>query len=212
MASSILHASRVTCAAHSFVAPTLHQRIATASLPAQHKWVKQALRTWPAKRSAPTLSVMTKAGEDKPSFTQIPKAKTDEEAVTGALALAHDCEAAYGQAAEKVKDPELKKALEKFTGQATSQADQWRGLLNPPPDKETGFSSALNAGKVKLANLAGDSAIVKAIFNNSNDSLTAFREVSKREDFSKQTRQVASKLVPQAEEQLQFFEKWQAAN
>ena len=69
----------------------------------------------------------------------------------------------------------------------------------------------MTAGKVKLANLGGDGAIVKAIFNNSNDSLTAFSAVSKREDFSKQTRQVALKLVPQAEEQLKFFEKWQAA-
>ena len=62
-----------------------------------------------------------------PVLTQIPKAKTDEEAVKGALELAHDCEAAYGQAATKASDSELKKALEKFAGQASSQADQWRG-------------------------------------------------------------------------------------
>lgn len=62
-----------------------------------------------------------------PSFTQVPKAKTEEEAITGALALAHDCQAAYGEAAKKAEDAELKKNLEKFAGQASSQIDQWRG-------------------------------------------------------------------------------------
>ena len=85
------------------------------------------------------------------------------------------------------------------------------GLLNPPPEKETGFSTALNAGKVKLANLAGDKAIVKAIFNNSNDSFTAYNEVSKRSDFSSSTTKLAAKLAPEAEEARTFFEKWQAA-
>lgn len=61
------------------------------------------------------------------SFTQVPKAKTDDEAVKGALALAYDCEAAYGQAAKKASDPELKQALEKFVSQASSQVEQWRG-------------------------------------------------------------------------------------
>lgn len=67
------------------------------------------------------------------SFTTVPKAKTDEEAVTGALALAHDCAAAYGQAASKAKDPELKQALEKFASQAEGQIDQWRGALFGKP-------------------------------------------------------------------------------
>ncbi len=61
------------------------------------------------------------------SLTTVPKAKTDEEAATGALALAHDCQAAYSQAAEKAKDPELKQALEKFASQSAGQIDQWRG-------------------------------------------------------------------------------------
>ena len=43
------------------------------------------------------------------------------------MALAHDCEAAYSQAAKKVEDPKLKQALEKFASQASSQSDQWRG-------------------------------------------------------------------------------------
>ena len=62
-----------------------------------------------------------------PVLTQIPKSKTNEEAVTGLLQLAHDCHAAYGQAAEKAKDAELKQALTKFASQADTQADQWRG-------------------------------------------------------------------------------------
>ncbi|KAK9827433.1 hypothetical protein WJX74_001827 [Apatococcus lobatus] len=154
---------------------------------------------------------MTKAGDQPQSFTTVPKAKTDEEAVTGALALAHDCAAAYGQAAGKAQDPELKQALEKFASQAEGQVDQWRGLLNPPPDKETGISTALNAGKVKLAQIAGDKAIVKAIYNNSNDSYTAYSEVSKRSDFSSSTTGLAKKLTPEAEAARSFFDKWQAA-
>ena len=47
--------------------------------------------------------------------------------MTGALALAHDCQAAYSQAAAKASDPELKQALEKFASQADGQIDQLRG-------------------------------------------------------------------------------------
>ena len=62
-----------------------------------------------------------------PALTQIPKSKTNEEAVTGLLQLAHDCSAAYGQAAEKASDAELKQAMQKFAGQADSHIKQWRG-------------------------------------------------------------------------------------
>ena len=63
-----------------------------------------------------------------PALTQVPNSKTDEEAVTGLLQLAHDCSAAYGTAAEKANDAELKKALQKFAKQADSHIDQWRGM------------------------------------------------------------------------------------
>ena len=86
------------------------------------------------------------------------------------------------------------------------------GLLNPPPEKETGISTAMNAGKVKFAQIAGDKAIVTAIFNNANDSYTAYSEVSKRSDFSSKTTSLAKKLAPEAEEARSFFEKWQAAH
>ena len=87
----------------------------------------------------------------------------------------------------------------------------YAGLLNPPPDKESGISASINTFKVKAANLAGDKAIVKAIFNNSNDSATAYREVSKRDDFSTQTIKLAARLLPEAEEQLEFLQNWQNA-
>lgn len=61
-----------------------------------------------------------------PVLTQIPKSKTNEEAVTGLLALAHDCHAAYGAGAEKASDAELKQALQKFAKQADSHIEQWR--------------------------------------------------------------------------------------
>ena len=61
-----------------------------------------------------------------PALTQIPKSKTNEEAVTGLLALAHDCHAAYGAGAEKASDPELKQALQKYAKQADSHIEQWR--------------------------------------------------------------------------------------
>ena len=62
-----------------------------------------------------------------PALTQIPKSKTNEEAITGLLQLAHDCSAAYGQAAEKGSDAEFKQAMQKFAGQADSHIKQWRG-------------------------------------------------------------------------------------
>ena len=98
-----------------------------------------------------------------------------------------------------------------FPETATDLVTCGTGLLNPPPEKETGISTALNAGKVKFAQIAGDKAIVKAIYNNTNDSYTAFSEVSKRSDFSSSTTGVAKKLAPEAEAARTFLDKWQAA-
>ncbi|KAL0047593.1 hypothetical protein WJX82_007368 [Trebouxia sp. C0006] len=143
-----------------------------------------------------------------PALTQIPKSKTNEEAVTGLLQLAHDCSAAYGQAAEKGSDAEFKQAMQKFAGQADSHIKQWRGLLNPPPEKETTISTSINSAKVKLANLGGDKGIVAAIFNNANDSATAYEAISQRSEFPKQTTSLAAKLLPEAQEQRAFLEKF----
>ena len=82
------------------------------------------------------------------------------------------------------------------------------GLLNPPPEKETPISTSANSSKVKLANLAGDKAIVAVILNNSNDSVAAYEAISKRSEFPKQTTSLAAKLIPEAQEQLSFLEKF----
>lgn len=124
------------------------------------------------------------------------------------LQLAHDCHAAYGQAAEKVSDADLKQGLKKFASQADSQIDQWRALSDAPPEKETTISTSANANKVKLGSLAGDKAIVAVIFNNSNDSVAALEAISKRSEFPKQTTSLAAKLLPEAEEQRAFLKKF----
>lgn len=82
------------------------------------------------------------------------------------------------------------------------------GLLDSPPEKETTISTSANANKVKLANLAGDKAIVAVILNNSNDSVAAFDAISKRSEFPKQTTSLAAKLLPEAQEQRSFLEKF----
>ena len=61
---------------------------------------------------------------------------------------------------------------------------------------------------MKLANLAGDKGIVAAIFNNSNDSATAYEAISKRNEFPKKTTSLAAKLLPEAQEQRAFLEKF----
>ena len=61
---------------------------------------------------------------------------------------------------------------------------------------------------MKLANLGGDKGIVAAIFNNSNDSATAYEAISKRNEFPKKTTSLAAKLLPEAQEQRAFLEKF----
>ena len=82
------------------------------------------------------------------------------------------------------------------------------GLLSSPPEKETTISTSANANKVKLANLAGDKAIVAVILNNSNDSVAANEAISQRSEFPKETTSLAKKLLPQAQEQRAFLEKF----
>lgn len=51
-------------------------------------------------------------------------------------------------------------------------------------------------------------AIATAIFNNSNDSFTAFSGIAERSEFSDKTKKLASKLIPEAKSQRTFLEEW----
>ena len=134
----------------------------------------------------------------------MPKPKEEHEVIARALALEHDCTAAYSEAAPKASDQQLKEHFSRFAADCARHVDQWKARLEQVPDKESGISKPLNKvppsvqhtpgcpehvhllpqqrcvleqGKVKLAGLIGDKALVKAVQNNADDSSSAYQGV-----------------------------------
>lgn len=74
----------------------------------------------------------------------MPKPKEEHEVIARALALEHDCTAAYSEAAPKASDQQLKEHFSSFAADCARHVDQWKARLEQVPDKESGISKPLN--------------------------------------------------------------------
>ena len=93
------------------------------------------------------------------------KPQEEHKVIERALALEHDCQAAYTEAAEKASDAELSKHLTAFAADCGRHIEQWRAQLEHTPEKETSFSKPLNqaCAAEQHAQLAGSVCMPDAV-------------------------------------------------
>ena len=100
-----------------------------------------------------------------------------EKLVTDFIKLEHDAIAAYDATIAKLDDPSYKTKIEEFKMDHLRHLDDLRGLarecgVEAPQSGDA--KELLTTGKIHLANLMGDAAILKAMSTNESDTVKAY--------------------------------------
>ena len=109
------------------------------------------------------------------------------------IMLDYDAIAAYEAAIERLDDTGIKKALSSFRDDhvrhTQNLAPFLRDLGEPVPDAGDA-KEMLTTGKVKMASLAGDKAVLKAMRTNEDDTNTAYARAVEHADATPSMREV----------------------
>ena len=109
------------------------------------------------------------------------------------IMLDYDAIAAYEAAIERLEDAGFKKALSSFRDDHARHTQNLAPFLRElgEPVPEAGDAKAmLTTGKVKMASLAGDKAILQAMRTNEDDTNTAYARAADHVDATPPMREV----------------------
>lgn len=98
------------------------------------------------------------------------------------LNLEHDALAAYDETVQKLENKDAAAKVEEFRQDHLQHIDALQKIAETfdlwPEDAEGTMKSFLTTGKIALAKLVGDQAILKAMSTNENDTLTAYERAA----------------------------------
>lgn len=113
--------------------------------------------------------------------------------VENLVGLEHDAIAAYDETIERLEDPAAKTKIAEFRDdhlrhlQQLSELARADGIDTPT---EGGMKQMLTTGKVMMAGMMGDGAILKAMASNENDTVTAYERASGHVDAPEAARRI----------------------
>jgi len=108
-----------------------------------------------------------------------------EKLVTNLLYLEHDAIAAYDSCIERLNDKTLSAKVAEFKQdhlQHVATLTEMARELGIEAPTEGDMKQMLTTGKIALADLMGDSAILKAMKTNEDDTVTAYERASRHQD------------------------------
>lgn len=114
-----------------------------------------------------------------------------EKLLENCLLLEHDAIAAYDAVIERLDDPSHRTKIESFKADHLKHLEKLRGFaedMGVTPPGEGDMKELLTTGKVKMASLAGDGAILKAMSTNEADTVTAYESAAQNPDLPQQMR------------------------
>jgi rubrerythrin len=98
------------------------------------------------------------------------------------LLLEHDAIAAYEQTIERLSNPSYKQTVAEFKADHDRHVRELTQLavdIGATPHREGDAKQFLTTGKVALASIMGDSAILKAMRSNEEDTVTAYERATR---------------------------------
>ena len=116
--------------------------------------------------------------------TTVGTESTYEKIVTNLLILEHDAIAAYDSTIEKLDDAGKKAKIAEFRADHASHVEELRRLattLGIEAPAEGDMKQSLTTGKIALANLMGDGAILKAMSTNEIETKMAYDQAAKND-------------------------------
>jgi rubrerythrin len=107
------------------------------------------------------------------------------------ITLDYDAVEAYRAAIDRLEQANYKQTLSEFLADhvrhTTELSAVVRGLGGTPPEGP-GAKSLMTKGKVAMANIAGESAILRAMLSNEGDTNTAYERASKHDNLPENAR------------------------
>ncbi len=117
--------------------------------------------------------------------TMVGKEGSIEKLVKDLLYLEHDAIAAYDSCIERLDDQTLSAKISEFKQDHLQHVDVLNEMareLGIDAPVEGDMKQMLTTGKVALADLLGDKAVIKAMKTNEDDTVTAYDRASRHED------------------------------
>jgi rubrerythrin len=117
--------------------------------------------------------------------TMVGKEGSIEKLVKDLLYLEHDAIAAYDSCIERLDDQMLSAKISEFKQdhlQHVEVLNEMARELGIDAPVEGDMKQMLTTGKVALADLMGDKAVLKAMKTNEDDTVTAYERASRHED------------------------------
>lgn len=117
--------------------------------------------------------------------TMVGNEDTIQDLVTNLIYLEHDAIAAYDSCIERLDDKALSAKIAEFRQDHTSHLATLNEIareLSIDAPTEGDMKQILTKGKIVLADLMGDAAILKAMKTNEDDTVTAYQRASQHAD------------------------------
>jgi uncharacterized protein (TIGR02284 family) len=126
------------------------------------------------------------------------------------IELDNDAAAAYQAAIDRLENEDYKAKLREFKGdherhvRELSQLLEQKGITPPEGGR---MKQILTKGRVVIAQLAGDDAILKAMKANEDDTNTAYENANKREDAWTEAMDILERGLQDEHRHRQWIEK-----
>lgn len=124
--------------------------------------------------------------------------------------LDYDAIAAYDEAIDRLDSPEFKAKLESFRQDHLRHTDNLSPLIRQFGESVPDSADAkalLTQGKVVLADLGGDKAILKAMKSNEDDTNTAYDRAAHHEDMTPDAQRVLEANLSDERRHRQWIEQ-----
>ena len=109
------------------------------------------------------------------------------------ILLEHDAIAAYEQTIERLQNPQYKQQVAAFKAdhdRHVQELAQLASAVGAEVHREGDMKQMLTTGKVALASMMGDSAILTAMRTNEEDTVTAYERASRHSEATPEARTI----------------------
>lgn len=130
--------------------------------------------------------------------------------VRNLILLEHDAIAAYDSTISRLSDPTLSRQVESFRQDHLNHLDVLREIAaetGAEAPAEGDMKQMLTTGKIALADLFGDGAILKAMATNENDTVTAYERASAHPDAIEKSRAFFAKALTDEQRHREWMQR-----
>ncbi|WLS02810.1 ferritin-like domain-containing protein [Shinella oryzae] len=141
--------------------------------------------------------------------TMVGNESTIDKLVTNLISLEHDAIAAYDSVIERLDDRRLSAQVAEFRDDHLQHLQVLNEIardVGTEAPTEGDMKQMLTTGKIALADLMGDAAILKAMKTNEDDTVTAYERASRHEDAIPQSKAFFLKALHDEQRHREWFD------